>query len=33
LILREIAEETSLDEVIAATAAPLQVPEGELPRF
>jgi 3-oxoacid CoA-transferase subunit B len=33
LILREIAEETSVDEVIAATDAPLRVPEGELPRF
>lgn len=33
LILREIAEETSVDEVIAATAAPLQVADGELPRF
>jgi 3-oxoacid CoA-transferase subunit B len=33
LVLREIAEETSVDEVIAATAAPLRIPEGELPRF
>jgi 3-oxoacid CoA-transferase subunit B len=33
LVLREIAEETSLDEVVAATAAPLQIPPGELPRF
>jgi len=33
LILREIAEETSIDEVVAATAAPLRVAEGELPRF
>jgi len=33
LILREIAEESSVDEVIAATAAPLRIPDGELPRF
>lgn len=33
LILREIAEETSIDEVVAATAAPLRIAEGELPRF
>jgi 3-oxoacid CoA-transferase subunit B len=33
LILREIAEETSVDEVVAATAAPLLIPQGELPRF
>ena len=33
IILREIAEETSIDEVVAATAAPLQIPEGELARF
>jgi len=33
LILREIAEETSVDEVVAATAAPLRIAEGELPRF
>jgi len=32
-ILREIAEETSVDEVVAATAAPLLIPQGELPRF
>ena len=33
LILREIAEETSVDEVVSATAAPLLIPQGELPRF
>lgn len=33
IILREIAEETSIVEVVAATAAPLQIPEGELARF
>lgn len=33
IILREIAEETSIDEVVGATAAPLQIPEGELTRF
>ncbi|MCP4768673.1 MAG: 3-oxoacid CoA-transferase subunit B [Gammaproteobacteria bacterium] len=33
LILREIAEETSVDEVVAASAAPLLIPPGELPRF
>lgn len=33
LILREIAEETSVDEVVAATAAPLRIPDGELTRF
>jgi 3-oxoacid CoA-transferase B subunit len=33
LVLREIATDTTLDEVLAATAAPLQVPEHELPTF
>jgi len=33
LVLREIAGETTVDEVIAATAAPLRIAEGELPRF
>lgn len=33
LILREIAQQTSVDDVVAATDAPLLVPEGELPRF
>lgn len=33
LYLKELAENVTIDEVIAKTAAPLQVPEGELPRF
>ncbi len=33
LILREIAEGISVDNVIEATAAPLQIPEETLPRF
>jgi 3-oxoacid CoA-transferase subunit B len=33
LILREIAQGISLDEVLAATEAPLQVPDNELPTF
>jgi len=33
LILREIAEEASVEEVIAATDAPLRIPDGEIPRF
>ena len=33
LILREIAQGVSLDEVLAATEAPLQVPDHELPTF
>jgi len=33
LILREIAQGTSLDEVVAATEAPLQIPNNELPTF
>jgi 3-oxoacid CoA-transferase subunit B len=33
LQLREIAEEVSADEVIAATDAPLQLPDNELPTF
>lgn len=33
LVLREIAEGTTLEQVLAATEAPLQVPENELPTF
>ncbi len=33
LILREIAEGISVDDVIEATAAPLQIPKKTLPRF
>ena len=33
LLLREIAEDATLDQVLAATAAPLQVPDNELPTF
>lgn len=33
LRLREIAAETSLEEVTAKTAAPLALPEGDIPRF
>jgi 3-oxoacid CoA-transferase subunit B len=33
LILREIAEGISVDDVIEATAAPLQIPKNTLPRF
>jgi 3-oxoacid CoA-transferase subunit B len=33
LILREIAEGITVDDVIEATAAPLQIPKNTLPRF
>jgi 3-oxoacid CoA-transferase B subunit len=33
LMLRELARETSLDEVREKTGAPLLLPEGEIPRF
>ena len=33
LLLKEIAKEVSLDEVIAATDAPLILPDAEIPRF
>ena len=33
LQLREVADGLAVDEVIAATAAPLQVSEDELPTF
>jgi 3-oxoacid CoA-transferase subunit B len=33
LILREIAEGITVDDVIGATAAPLQIPKNTLPRF
>ncbi len=33
LVLREIAEGLSVDEVVKATAAPLALPKGELPVF
>jgi len=33
MVLREIAEEFDVDEVVAATDAPLMVPEGEIARF
>ena len=33
LLLRELADGVTVDEVIAATAAPLQVPEKNLPTF
>lgn len=33
MLLREIAEEFGIDEVVAATDAPLLIPEGEIGRF
>ncbi len=33
LVLRELAEETTLDHVLASTGAPLGLPDGEIPRF